>query len=438
MSGIAFVLLNRGFRVTGSDLKESKLIRKLKALGAKVYIGHDKKNIDKSTDLVVISSAIPENNPEIVQARKFGIPIKKRSEILGELMRDKFGVAIAGTHGKTTTTTMISLICDEAKFDPTVLIGGEVKNIGGNFSVGGGDYFIVEACEYDRSFLDLFPKAAVITNIEADHLDYYRDLKEIVAAFSEFVRKIPKEGLLVACFDDPNVKKVARSARAKVISYGFSKGCDWQAEIQEVLPGKTTFIIHNHKDLGRFTLKIPGTHNILDATAAVALTMAIGVSPAIAKKVLAKFAGADRRFQIKGKKDGVVVIDDYAHHPTEIRATLAGARQFYPRERIVCVFEPHQYSRTRLLLSEFAQSFNDADLVIIPDIYRVRDSDEEIKKINAKILVENIKKYNPNVRYIAKYDEIVKFLQQELKPGDVLFTMGAGNIYKVGEKILLE
>lgn len=442
MSGLAHIMKERGFSITGSDILESSITKKLVKDGVKIAIGHKRVNLADYTDAVVVSSAIPKNNPEIEKALELGIPIVKRSYVLGQLMKKQRGIAISGTHGKTTTTTMITLLLQAAKMDPAALIGGEVKNIGGNFLAGKGQYFIAEACEYDRSFLDFYPEVAVITNIEEDHLDYYRDLAEIKKAFKKFVAKIPKKGLLIFSMDDRNAYEVAQAARCHVIGYGFSSKnrmeglkIDSYWEVEEVAQekGKTRFSVSNGKKMGEFILHIPGKHNVSNACASIIVADYLGIDPEIMKKTLADFSGTKRRFEILGEKGGVVIIDDYAHHPTEIKATLEGVKKFYKEKKIVAVFEPHQYSRTRLLLKEFGACFDNADLVIIPGIYAVRDSKIDIKSVTPKDLVSEIEKNGTNAIYIEGYEKTIQYLQKNLGKDTILLTLGAGNVYKIGE-----
>ncbi|HRY60517.1 MAG TPA: UDP-N-acetylmuramate--L-alanine ligase [Patescibacteria group bacterium] len=445
MSGLAHIMKSMGFRVSGSDMTRSALTDKLNDSDIKTYIGHDAKNLDEGTDIIIISSAIPKNNPEIEKALKFGIPIVKRSFVLGKIMNLKKGIAISGTHGKTTTTTMISLILENAGMDPVAMIGGEVKNIGGNYLAGRGEYFVAEACEYDRSFLDLYPRIAVITNIEADHLDYYRDIVEIKNAFKEFVRHLPKDGLLVISADDKNNLEVAKEAKCKVFAYGFgSKNrmqddvIDEYWEVEDILQGdgETRFSLSEGKDLGEFILRIPGKHNVSDACAAIIVASYLGVDIKTIKEFLKTFEGTNRRFQIKGEKNGIIVVDDYAHHPTEIKSALEGARRFYKGKKIIAVFEPHQYSRTYLLKKEFGAAFGNADLVIIPDIYSVRDSEEDRKKITAADLVDEINSNGAEAIYVPGYDKVVEYLKKNTKKDSVIMTIGASNVYKIGEEYL--
>lgn len=445
MSAIAFIMQEMGFDVAGSDKEASEITRKLEAKGIRVFIGHNKENVNPKTDIMIVSSAIPGNNPEVIRALKFGIPIVKRSFVLGQLMSNKKGIAISGTHGKTTTTTMITLILKEAGLDPIALIGGEVKNIGGNYLAGKGDYLVAEACEYDRSFLDLYPKIAIITNIEEDHLDYYRDLKEIKEAFSQFVSQIDKDGLLIIYADDPNNIDIAKSAKCKVIGYGFSsknrmqyEDLDDYWEVDEIIQegGEVKFSLSDGKKMGGFHLHIPGKHNVANACAAIIVADYLGIDMKIVKNLLSDFQGTNRRFQIKGEKDGITIVDDYAHHPTEIKSTLEGARKFYKGKEIIAVFEPHQYSRTYLLKNEFGSSFGNSDLVIIPDIYSVRDSETDKKRITAQDLVDEINSNGVAAMHISGYDKIVKYLKENVKKDSVIMTIGAGNVYKIGEEFL--
>jgi len=445
MSAIAFVMQKMGYKVSGSDMQESGMTKKLQDAGIKVFIGHERNNLPVDTDLIIVSSAIPKKNPEINKALELGIPIVKRSFVLGQIMKMKKGIAISGTHGKTTTTTMVSLILKNAGLDPVSLIGGEVKNIGGNYLAGDGEYLVAEACEYDRSFLDLHPHIAIITNIEEDHLDYYRDINEIKDAFKKFVSQIDEDGLLIIYADDPNNVEIAKSAKCKVYGYGFSSKnrmqndiLDDYLEVDEIIQntGETNFSLSDGKSFGGFSLHIPGKHNVANACAAVMLTDYLGIDLDVARNFLKDFSGTNRRFQIKGQKNDIIVIDDYAHHPTEIKSTLEGARKFYKEKEIIVVFEPHQYSRTHLLRKEFADSFRNSNLVIIPDIYSVRDTDEDRSKISAQDLVGDINSNGTKALHIPGYENVVNYLNENVKPGSVIMTIGAGGIYKIGEDFL--
>jgi UDP-N-acetylmuramate--alanine ligase len=446
MSSLAFIMKDMGFRVSGSDMAESAITKKLQANGIKVFIGQKKKNISKDINVMVVSSAISKNNPELEKALEYGIPIAKRSFVLGQMMKRKRGVAIAGTHGKTTTTTMISLILKNAKMNPTAMIGGEVKNIGGNFLSGSGEYFIAEACEYDRSFLDLYPEVAIITNIEADHLDCYKDIDDIKNTFKKFVKHIPESGLLIISADDNNCLEVAKEAKCKVVGFGFGsknrmqgENLDQYWEVEEVQQkeGETVFSLSNGKDLGSFSLHIPGKHNIANACAAIILSDHLKIDMGVVRSFLSEFSGTNRRFQIKGEKNGIVVIDDYSHHPTEIKYALEGAKKFFKTKKILAIFEPHQYSRTHLLKKEFGYSFGNADLVIIPGIYESRDSDEDKKRVSAEDVVDEIKSNGTQALHIDGYDKVVEYMDKNLKKGEwVVLTIGAGSVYKIGEEYL--
>lgn len=446
MSSLAFIMKDMGFKVSGSDMAESKITKKLEDNGIKVFIGQKKQNISKDINVMVVSSAIGKNNPELEKALEYGIPIAKRSYVLGQMMKRKKGIAIAGTHGKTTTTTMISLILKDAGLNPTAMIGGEVKNIGGNFLSGSGEYFVAEACEYDRSFLDLYPEIAVITNIEADHLDCYKDINDIKNTFKKFVRHIPENGLLIISADDNNCLEIAKEAQCKVVGYGFGsknrmqgENLDQYWEVEEVQQkqGESVFSLSDGTDLGSFSLHIPGKHNIANACAAIIVANHLKIDMKIVRSFLSDFSGTNRRFQIKGEKKGIIVIDDYSHHPTEIKYALEGAKKFFKTKKILAVFEPHQYSRTFLLKKEFGYSFGNADLVIVPGIYESRDSEEDKKKINAEDIVEEIKSNGVEALYIHSYDKVAEYIDKNCKKNEwVVLTIGAGSVYKVGEKFL--
>ncbi len=445
MSGLAHVMSDLGFAIRGSDITATDITAKLDRAGIPVTIGHNAYNLRPETDVVVVSSAIPKNNPEIEKALELGIPIVKRSYALGQIMKTKKGIAISGTHGKTTTTTMITLILKDAGLDPIALIGGEVKNIGGNFLTGKGQYFVAEACEYDRSFLDFYPQIAVITNVEADHLDYYRDLNEIKEAFKKFVKKIPRDGLLVFSMDDANAYEVAQVATCRVVGYGFSSrnrmengGVQEYWEVEEVNQkvGETRFAINNGKKSFDFSLAIPGKHNIANACASIIVAHHLHIDESISRDFLRDFKGTKRRFEIKGERSGMIVIDDYAHHPTEIMATLEGVKKFYKGKKVLAIFEPHQYSRTRLLLSEFGQSFGNADMVIIPGIYAVRDSEEDKQSVTPQGLVDEIKRNGVEALYLPGYPAVVEYLKQHADSETVAITIGASNVYEVGEQFL--
>ena len=437
MSGIAKVLLNQGNKVTGSDLKNNHLLCNLKKLGAEIHIGHKEENID-NPDLVVISNAIPEDNVELHKARQKGIPILQRAEMIAELMKDKYGVAISGTHGKTTTTAMVSLVFEHGKLDPTIMVGGEIDNIDGNVKTGNGDYLITEADESDGSLLYFDPLLSIVTNIELDHLDYYDSENKLIDTFVRFINKPPSSGKAIVCAEDEIINKIIKDNKIEnVITYGFNKG-DLQAKEIELLPFGSYFSIsYNGHDLGEVNLQIPGRYNILNALAAVAAGMYAGLSFTNIKSALEKFNGVHRRFEKKGLIGEILVVDDYAHHPTEIKETLAAARNT-GYNRIIVAFQPHRYSRTKHLFDQFSRSFNEIDHLIISDIY---SADENIQKLEDKQRAEKLantiaRKRDFNVDYIDDIRDIPPYLEEIIQPRDLVITIGAGDIYKAGEQLI--
>lgn len=432
MSAVAHILLNDGCVVAGSDTRPSSLTSTLEKMGARINTRQDGSFMSLNTDMVVISAAISEDNPDLKTARKMGIKVVKYSQILGSLMKEKRGIAISGTHGKTTTSAMISSVLKTAGLDPTFVIGGEVPDIGGNAHLGKGDLFVAEACEYDRSFLNLVPQVGVITNIEEDHLDYYENIERIVSAFGDFASLVSKEGLLVVNDHDKNILLAMQRANCKVETYSLDSTSDWYGKVLSLGNGANRFsIFRKNTFFDDFTLKIPGAHNILNALAATAVCAYIGVDKDYIKAALASFGGANRRFQIIGVKNNITIIDDYAHHPTEIRVTLKAARELYPGKKIWCVFQPHQHSRTRHLLRGFAKSFQDANQVLFADIFAARDNDYEKTTMNSMRLYVETCNAGVDVQYIPQLDDIVKVLSLQVKPGDVVITMGAGDVWKV-------
>jgi UDP-N-acetylmuramate--alanine ligase len=435
MSGLAKILLGRGYSIMGSDIVKSKATDELEYLGAEIFLTQEPQNLS-GADVYVYSAAIQKTNPEFVGAQKMGLTMLRRSELLGMMMTEKRGIAVAGTHGKTTTSTMLGMVLEEAGLDPAMAIGGEVKNIGGNSKDGAGDLFVAEACEYDRSFLDLNPWAAIVTNIEEDHLDTYGDLDHILESFGQFLGQTSPEGFICVAAEDENIKKVSKEYQGRVIDYGLLDGqfravdivvCDHQTHF---------FVTEDGKKRGEISLIVPGAHNILNSLAVVATALQLGVKFKQIQKSLAKFTGAKRRFEMKGQKDGVLVIDDYAHHPTEVQATLDGLKAYYPESRAWCVFQPHQYSRTKFLLNDFANSFANVDKVIIPAIYAARDTEKDKKSVSSEILVDKINKISHNAICINEFDDVVAYLKQNAQKGDVVITVGAGPVFKVGEAFL--
>jgi UDP-N-acetylmuramate--alanine ligase len=435
MSGIAEVLLNLGYQISGSDIKLSPITERLAAMGARVFEGHAASNIAGARALVV-SSAVDEQNPEVQEARRLQIPVIPRGELLAELMRLKYGIAVAGSHGKTTTTSLAATILNFAGLDPTVVVGGRVGTMGGsNARVGHSDFLVVEADESDGSFLKLAPIVAVVTNVDREHLDHYPSLDAIRAAFLEFVNKVPFYGAVIVCLDDPNVQSLLPEIRRRTITYGTSSQADVEATEIVCGPFVSEFNIrYRTADLGRFTLRIPGRHNVLNSMAAIAVAMELDVAPDVIREGLATFSGVDRRFQMRGKERGITVVDDYGHHPTEIRATLDGARLCGFR-RIHVLFQPHRYSRTFHLMDEFARSFLQADSVFVMDIYAA--SEKPIEGVTAESLADRIRQFgHRGVEYVGTIDRGVDALIGAAAEGDLVLTLGAGNVWQAGEKVL--
>src|SRR3989338_5851012 len=409
VSAIARMMLAEGKIVGGSDTSDSAIIDELRKLGAKIFIGHNADNVAEDVDLLVYTPALTADNPELKKADELDIPTLSYPEMLGLISKDKYTIAVSGAHGKTTTTAMIAKILIDAGLDPTVVVGSLLKDQGSNFVAGKSEYFVVEACEYKKSFLNLNPKIIVITNIDNDHLDYYGNLENIKKAFGEFAVKLPEDGYLVCDSNDKNFKEIIENVRCKIIDY--------------------TKVNNN------FNLKIPGEHNIKNAQAAMAVAEILGVDFKKAENSLKSFEGTWRRFEFKGEtKNGVLVYDDYGHHPTEIKATLKGAREFFGGKKIWCVFQPHLYSRTKLLFGDFGKSFSDADEIILADIYAAREPKDE--GINSKMLAEEITKNGGKASYMESFDKITGFLAENAKKGDVIITMGAGDVFKIGENLL--
>lgn len=431
MSGLAEILLKNGFSVSGSDMKASYSTERLEKQGAKIYIGHSASNIT-DCDLVVYTAAIAKDNEELLQADLRKIPKMDRAEFLGEIMKGhKYNVAIAGTHGKTTTTSMISHIILEEGLDPTILVGGQLDIIKGNVRASNSDYFITEACEYKGSFLKFYPYIGVILNIEADHLDYYKDIDEIEAAFLKFAQLIPKDGYLVGNSEDSRVQNIINKIDCNIITFGIDTGDVHIENLISQSNGESTFdLIFKGVSLGSVTLHVPGRYNVMNALAGIASALCLNVSFNSIATGLFDFHGTHRRFEIKGAKDGVTVIDDYAHHPTAIKAALSAAKN-YPHNNLICVFQPHTYTRTYALFNEFSKAFYDADQVILTDIYAAREKDTGL--VSSLKLSEAIKETGMNCTYLSDFDSIVKHLKNILKPDDLLITVGAGDVFEIGE-----
>lgn len=435
MSGIAKILLQQGHKVTGSDLKLSKVTASLEKLGAQVTEGHNSDNISCTVGLVVVSSAIPSENPEVQEARKRGIPIIHRGEMLARLMEGSKGITVAGAHGKTTITSMIALCLEDAGLDPSIIIGGELSSIGGNAKLGQGQYFVAEADESDGSFLKLRPYIAVVSNIEDDHLDYYETVENIARAFKKYVQNVAPDGFSVLCADDPLLREIAATNNQRIITYGFHPSARYRIS-HVVTRGYSTVgeVFNGKSKLGVLELNVPGKHNMVNGLAALAVCGELGIDFEGAAESLKNFSGAARRFQLLGKTNDILVIDDYAHHPTEITATLKAARQGEPK-RIIAVFQPHRYSRTKFLHQDFARAFGDADMVIVNDIYSAGET--PIADVDSKIIAEGIKKFsNKNTILIREQKETIEFLKDRLLPGDMVIVLGAGDVWKIGTGLL--
>lgn len=434
MSAIAEVMLDKGYEISGSDLSESEVVQKLRAKGAVIYKGHAAANVE-GKDAIVLSSAIHQDNPELVQAKKLGLKIFHRSDILAFLLNAAIGIAVAGAHGKTTTSSMISVVLEHAGVDPTILIGGFVDYLNGNAKLGKSDYLVAEADESDGSFLKFYPHIAVVTNIEDDHMDHYGSMENIIKAFIQFVQNLDKEnGLAVLCFDNENIRNIAPQLDRRYISYALEHEADYTAaDIVADGPQTTFTVVYKGEKLGAVTLNIPGRHNVLNALATIAVCHKLGLSIEAIAAGFAVFTGTKRRFQTKFRNDDVWIVDDYAHHPTEIQTTIKAARQTNPK-RLVVAFQPHRYTRTQLLRKEFGSCFKGADVLILTDIYAA--SEEPIPGISGRTIVDEVKaQTGVDAVYIEKLADIAPWLEQNRRKGDLIITMGAGNIYTVGETL---
>ena len=433
MSGLAQIMLKKGFCVSGSDRTSSKITDKLEALGAKVYYEHSEKNVE-GADIIVYTAAIHDDNPEFSAAKKSGAILLSRAEFLGAIMKlYKNALGVSGTHGKTTTTGMLAYALIAAHFDPTVSIGGELDIIDGNVKVGASQYFITEACEYTNSYLEFFPTVSVITNIDADHLDFFSGIDEIIESFRKFALLTKDKGFVVACGSDENIKKALDGTNLDIKFYGIGKGFEYSAQNISFDRGYPVFEVwHNNDFLMKLHLRVPGEHNILNALAVLAVCNNWGADLSLAKAGIERFSGAARRFEKKGELNGADIIDDYAHHPTEIKATLKAAKPFV-KNRLWCVFQPHTYSRTKALWSEFCESFDNVDELIITHIYAAREKFDGVTK--PENLVSDIQKRGVNARFIDDFADIEKLLKSELGNGDTLITMGAGDVVNIAENL---
>jgi UDP-N-acetylmuramate--alanine ligase len=436
MSGLALVLKNLGFEISGSDINKTALTEFLKEKGIKVYYEHSEKNI-KNADVVIYSSAIPPSNPELVYAKNLGIPVIPRAEMLGELMRIKYSIAVSGTHGKTTTTSLIAHILELAKKDPTVIIGGRILSMNSGAKLGKGDYLVCEADESDKSFLMLFPTIAVVTNIEPEHLDYYGDLTSLKNAFLEFLNKVPFFGFCVINEDDSNLKEIKNLIKRRVLSFGFSNEADYQIKNIKLHKDFSSFEIFKGNEKW-ISIKIPllGIHNVFNATAAVVVASELGIKKTKIKKSLESFEGIERRLEKKGEKNGVIFYDDYAHHPTEIKMTLKALRQRYPTNRIIAIFQPHRYTRTFYLWESFGEAFREADITVITEIYPANEA--PIPGVTGKLIYEAVisKEKDKEIYYRETFEGIFNLITQKVQKDDVVITLGAGNIKELCEKFL--
>ena len=437
MSGIAEILIDQGFTITGSDRATSDNTERLEHMGAHVYIGHDAKNLEPDVDAVVYSSAVrTDENPETLEAAKRKIPVIRRAEMLAEVMRLKYGIGIAGTHGKTTTTSMVSLVLMEGGVDPTVIVGGRLHGLAGsNARMGKGEFIVVEADEYDRSFLSITPTIAVLTTLETDHLDCYRDLEDIKGAFIQFANKVPFYGFVVMSLDEPALLDIMPAIKKKIITYGLNGQADLQAVDLIHKQNTTRFtVLRGNTELGAIELQIPGKHNVQNALAAIAVGLELNVPFAQVKAGIEKFTGVFRRWEVKAELQGLTIVDDYAHHPTEIKVTLAGVKAGW-RRRVICVFQPHLYSRTRDFYEDFARSFFNADVLVLTDVYPARE--EPIQGVSGDMIAEEARRVgHKHVIYEPDKRNVPGLLMKIKQEGDIIITMGAGDIWRFGEQFI--
>lgn len=446
ISAIARLLKTAGKEVSGSDVKSSPICDNLKKIRIKIYIGHSEKNIDEDIDLVIYTPAIPDNNPELEKAKKIGIKTINYPQALGLIFNDKIGIAVCGTHGKSTTTAMIGLVLDDAKLDPSIAIGSIVPRYNSNLRIGKSQYFVVEACEYKRSFLNLRPKITVLNNIELDHADYYRDVDDLKNAFKEFVSNLPHDGILICNGDDTNIKDLNAKIKfhhpeLKIISFGQKKENNLQVSDFRFETGITKYkVSYLGKDLGEFCIKVPGLFNIYNSLAAISLGIVLGISIKTIKKSLANFAGIWRRFEIKGTYKNSLIVSDYAHHPTAVKATIEAAKKFYPERRIFAVFQPHQQNRVKKLYKHFLECFNVADIIILSEIADVAGREKkEDKSLSSLYLVEDIKKIDSTMMdkifYAKNLEKTRNLIDEKIQDGDLLLIMTAGDMYKIADEM---
>jgi UDP-N-acetylmuramate--alanine ligase len=435
MSGIAEVLLNLGYFVSGSDLRDSEATQRLRSLGAQIFLGHRETNLSVNPSVVVISTAVKFSNPEVLEARQRSIPVIPRAEMLAELMRMKYGVAVAGSHGKTTTTSMVATILSAAGLDPTLVIGGRLRSLGSNAKLGQGEILVAEADESDGTFLLLSPTIAVVTNIDREHMDFHQTMDRLMESFLAFINKVPFYGLAVLCLDHPNVRALLPRVKKRFATYGFSPEADFCGRDLEMQALEGQFSVwHRSKSLGRLKLRLPGRHSATNALAAVAVAHELEIPFSQTAAALESFTGIHRRFEVKGEPQGILVIDDYGHHPVEIQATLRAIREGWKRPLTV-VFQPHRYSRTRDLFDDFVTSFEDADRLVLTDIYEA--GEEAISGISAEALYQAVKRRGHlEAEFIPDKKEIARQLAPKLKSGDIVLTLGAGDIYRAGEELV--
>jgi UDP-N-acetylmuramate--alanine ligase len=434
MSGIAEVLLNLGYQVSGSDLQETDLTQRLASMGARVFYGHRQSNLHDA-DVVVTSTAVKADNPEVLEAHYRSTPVIPRAEMLAELLKMKFSIAVSGMHGKTTTTSMIATLLAHGGLDPTVVIGGKLASIGSNARLGNGEVIVAEADESDGSFLKLGPSIAVITNIDREHLDYYRDIQDIKEAFLKFANLVPFYGSTVLCMDDEHVRDILPGIKRRTITYGITRAADYQARNISFTGASSRYdVYYRGEKLGDIQMNVPGLFNVYNSMAAVAVGRELDMDFPVIHEGLKTFFGVHRRLEVKGRVRDITVVDDYGHHPTEIVATLAAAKQVW-KDRVIVVFQPHRYTRTRALFKEFLTAFYDADVLVIMDIYAA--SETPIEGVNSQNLFEGIQnKGHKHVKYLAGPDRVVDYLLETARPGDVIITQGAGNVWRVGEEFL--
>ena len=435
MSGIAEVLLNLGYRISGSDLEETPITRRLAELGATVVQGHEAQNVGEA-DVVVLSSAVPPDNVEVVAARERKIPVIRRAEMLAELMRMKYGIAIAGTHGKTTTTSLVASVLTHGGLDPTIVIGGRLNVWETNARLGQGRYLVAEADESDGSFLNLSPTVAVVTTIDEEHLDFYRDLAHLQETFLSFINKIPFYGLAVLCLDEPHIQALIPRIEKRMVTYGLSSQADFLGQDIDRKGLETSYTArYQGSPLGRVRLQMPGVHNVLNSLAAIAVGLELDMDFHDIAEALAEFGGIERRFQIKGERRGVMVVDDYGHHPAEIRATLQAAKDGWGERRLVVVFQPHRYSRTQYLLQDFFSAFNEAEVLITTEIYPAGET--PIPGVSGRQIYDGVKRHgHRDVSYVEQASDVLALLEERLRPGDLVLTLGAGDVWKVSDALI--